>query len=320
MTRTANPTRHRPAAGPRRRLPRLLSFSIYLRQRALAGALGSLPAIDERPRPLRRRPGASRRCAPAPPRRRLLAVALALAGLLLLAGAPPAPAQIPVTDAAHIALNAAWHYLHYLQFAFQIYQHYVQISNQLRQIENQLLALRKLDHPSWRDIQGLLADLDALVRSGVAIGYALPDAGSQLANTFPGWLPWQDPGLAARQSARALDTMRAGLAAISRQAQSLAPGEQTLAGIRQQMTVTQGHQQALEQLATLGSFTAQEQLLARQSLAVSANLQAVAGAYWIDREAQGRAAVEVVLAETSLAAYQSTSRGWTFQPPPLLLR
>src|SRR5207302_1778716 len=109
-----------------------------------------------------------------------------------------------------------------------------------------------------------------------------------------------------------LDTMRAGLAAISRQSQSLAPGEQTLAAIRRQMARTDGHQQALEHLATLASFTAQEQLLTRQSLAVGANLQAVGQAYWIDRAAQARATFRVLAAETALAAYQSTSPGWIF--------
>jgi P-type conjugative transfer protein TrbJ len=265
----------------------------------------------------RRRPPASHHAAAH--RRAPATLVLALAALLLVLAAPPAGAQIPVTDTAHIALNAAWHYVHYLQFAFQIYQHYSQIANQLRQIENQLLALKKLSNPSWRDLQYLLSDLDFLVRSGMSIGYALPDAGGQLASTFPGWTPWQDPGLAQRQSARALDTLRAGLAAISRQAQTFTPGEAQLAGIRQQMTGTRGHQEALEQLATLQSFAAQEQLLSRQSLAVGANLQAVSAAYWIDREAQGRAAVEVVLAETALAGHQSTSPGWTFQPPPQLL-
>jgi P-type conjugative transfer protein TrbJ len=231
---------------------------------------------------------------------------------VLLPAAPPAAAQIPVTDAAHIAVNSYWHYVHYLQAAWQIYQHYVQIANQVRQIEAQLRALRKLANPNWREIQTLLTDLDLLVRSGQAIGYAFPDAGGQLRQAFPGWTPWQDPALAQLQNERALDTMRAGLAAISRQAQSLAPGEQTLAAIRGQMAATDGHQQALEHLATFASFTAQEQLLARQSLAVAANLQAVGQAYWIDREAQARASFRLVAGETALAAYQSTSPGWTF--------
>jgi P-type conjugative transfer protein TrbJ len=245
-------------------------------------------------------------------------LALALAAFLLLLAAPPAPAQIPVTDVAHIAVNSYWHYLHYVQFAFQIYQQYLQIANQVRQIEAQLRALRKLNDPNWREIQTLLGELDVLVRSGKAIGYALPDAGGQLRQVYPGWTPWQDPAMAPLQSERALDTMRAGLAAISRQSQSLGPGEQALAAIGQQMTRTDGHQQALEQLATLGSFTAQEQLLTRQSLAVNANLQAVGQAYWIDREAQARATFRLLAGETALAAYQSTSPGWTFVPPPTL--
>jgi P-type conjugative transfer protein TrbJ len=310
--RKARPARHASRAGCRRRLPRLPAFSgcRRLRRQSRAPRRGAGRG-RVRARPCRGGEG-GRRHGAAP------ALALVLAGLLLVVSAAPAPAQIPVTDAAHIALNSAWHYLHYLQFAFQIYQHYVQIGNQLRQIEYQLRALQKLEHPNWRDIQSLLYDLDALARSGRAIGYALPDAGGQLRQVYPGWTPWTDPTAAPLQAERALDTMRAGLAAISRQSQSLAPGEQTLAAIRQQMTGTAGHQQALEQLATLGSFTAQEQLLARQSLAVNANLQAVGQAYWIDREAQARATFRVLTAETALAAYQSNSPGWTFVPRPTL--
>jgi P-type conjugative transfer protein TrbJ len=229
------------------------------------------------------------------PRRAARRLAAALPVLLCLAvcllAPPPATAQgVPVIDAAHIALNAYWHYVHYLQFAFQIYQHVTEIANQIQQIDNQLRALQKLAHPNWRDIQALLANLDSLVRSGYSIGYSLANPGSQLHFTFPGWTPWLGPGAAASQSQRSLDTMRAGLDAISLQSQTFAPGEQTLAAIHQQMASTDGHQMALEQLTTLAVFAAQEQLLTRQSLAVNANLQAVANAYWIDREAQARAA------------------------------
>jgi hypothetical protein len=54
------------------------------------------------------------------------------------------------------------------------------------------------------------------------------------------------------------------------------------------MEGTAGHQQALEQLATLAGFQAQEQQLTRQSLAVAANVEAVANGYWLNREAWGR--------------------------------
>jgi hypothetical protein len=46
--------------------------------------------------------------------------------------------------------------------------------------------------------------------------------------------------------------------------------------------------------------SAQEALLIRQSLAVNANLQAVANAYCIDREAQAHAALELVAQETDV--------------------
>ena len=248
-------------------------------------------------------------------RRHPLILTLALAGALaLLAGAPPAAAQIPVTDAAHIAVNAYWHYAHYVQFAFQIYQHAQQIANQVRQIEAQLRALAKLRDPNWRQLQTLLYQLDSLMRSGRALGYPLADAGAQFRQLYPGWAPWTDPAAPQVQAERALDTLRAGLAATSQQSQSFAPGEDLLARVRDQMTRTDGHQQALEQLATLSAFNAQEQLLTRQSLAVANNQAAVAQGYWLNRAAQGDASFSLLMTETSLAAAQNTSPGWTFHP------
>ena len=242
--------------------------------------------------------------------------ALVLATLLLLvaAAAPPAAAQTPVTDAIHIALNAYWHYVHYLQFALQIYQAYQELANQARFIDNQLRALAKLPNPNWRQIQTLLADLDAVMRSGRALGYALPDSGAQFRQVYPGWTPWSDPDAPQLQAERALDTMRAGLAATTQQSQTLAPGEDLLARIRQQMAQTDGHQQALEHLATLAAFSAQEQLLLRQSLAVANNQAAVAHGYWLNRQAQGDASFVLLMTETSLANHQDTSPGWTFRP------
>jgi P-type conjugative transfer protein TrbJ len=243
------------------------------------------------------------------PATRLAAVCLAVVLLVGLwgAGGVPAAAQVPVIDPAHIALNAAWHYLHYLQFALQIYQ-------QVEQIENQVRALAKLRDPNWREIQSLLTELDFLMRSGSSLGYPLPDVGGQYRQLYPGWAPWTDAGVPQRQAERALDTLRAGLAATSQQAQSFAPGEDLLGRIRQQMSSTDGHQQALEQLATLAAFSAQEQLLTRQALAVSNNQMAVAQGYWLNRQAQGEANFTIAMAETALAAERNTSRGWSFRP------
>jgi len=248
-------------------------------------------------------------------RRAAVLVAVLAAAVLRGAGAPPpAAAIIPVTDAAHIAVNASWHHIHYLQFAWQIYQLAQQLIGQAQQLRYQLQALRKLDAPAWRQIAAELAELDALARSGRALGYALPDAGGQFRATFPGWQSWSDPNAYAQQTERALDTMRAGLAAANRQGQELAAGEQLLASIRGQMAGTHGHQEALEQLTTLAAFSAQEQLLARQSLAVSANLQAVARGYWLNREAQARATFTALAAESARAAATDTSPGWSFAP------
>lgn len=245
------------------------------------------------------------------------AAVLVLALILALASQPASP-QIPVTDAAHIAVNTYWHYVHYIQFALQIYQHVQQIANQVRQINAQLRALAKLRDPNWREIQTLLSELDSLMRSGRALGYPLADIGGQFRQVYPGWSPWTDPGAPQVQAERALDTMRAGLVSTSQQAQSFAPGENLLARIRDQMTRTDGHQQALEQLATLSAFSAQEQLLTRQSLAIANNQAAVAQGYWLNRQAQGDASFSLLMTETALGVYQNTSPGWTFTPSWLL--
>jgi P-type conjugative transfer protein TrbJ len=237
-----------------------------------------------------------------------------LAGWLGVAGGRPAAAQIPVIDPAHIALNSYWHYVHYLQFGLQIYQQVQQIANQVEQIKYQLVALSKLQNPNWRQIGTLLQELQGIVNSGKSIGYALADAGGQFRAAFPGWQAWPDSTAYPAQTTRALDTMRASLAAVSWQSQSLAPGEETLAAIREQMETTAGHQQALEMLATLAGFQAQEALLSRQSLAVVANEQAVANGYWIDREAQAEATLEGVLQESALAGAENRSPGWGFVP------
>ncbi|MDP9121975.1 MAG: hypothetical protein M3O15_11535 [Acidobacteriota bacterium] len=245
--------------------------------------------------------------------RKILPV-LVLGLLLGLSGPLPAPAQTPVTDLAHISLNAYWHYFHYLQFALQIYRQFQQLEAQYLEIQNQLQALRKLDHPNWREVASLLSDLDSLIRSGQSLGYTLAGLEGEFRTTFPGWVPWSDSNAYSHQTARALDTMRASLLTIARQSQSLAPGEQTLAAIRGQMGSTVGHEQQLELLTTLSGFDAQEQLLTRQSLAVMANLEAVSSAYWINREAQSQATFTDLVTRSAQSAYLDTSPGWTFTP------
>lgn len=247
-------------------------------------------------------------------RRRAPALVLAVLILLAAGGTPPAAAVIPVTDYAHIALNSYWHYFHYLQFAYQIVQQYQQLLAQARQIELQLQALQKLADPRWRDVSALLGELDGVMRQGTALGYSLADVTAQFRATFPGVQRWADPAAYPLQGQRTLDTLGAALAGASRQGRSLAEGELTLAGIRQQTAATHGTQEALEQLATLSAFSAQEQLLIRQALAAAANSGSVAAAFWINRDAQAEATREQLAAATATTAARGGSPGWTFTP------
>jgi P-type conjugative transfer protein TrbJ len=241
---------------------------------------------------------------------RAAGAAVLLAAALAAGAATPAAAQIPVTD----ALNAYWQALHYVQFAEQIYQQSESLVNQATQIENQLRALKKLAHPNWRDIGGLLAELDSLIRSGRSLAFNYTNISDQFKKTFPGWMRYIVPDGPQAQAERSLATFRAALATLSEHDPSLTGGEATLALIRQQMTTTQGTQQALEHLATISMFSAQEAILTRQALAVTANIHAVGSAYWIDREAQGAATDQDIARATALAAAQSSSPGVTALP------
>jgi P-type conjugative transfer protein TrbJ len=248
------------------------------------------------------------------PEARRLRFVVSLALALALASSP-APAQFPVTDVAHISVNAYWHLAHYVQFAEQILQQYYQILNQIRQIQYQLQALRKLQDPNWRSVAVLLQDLEYLTRLGKSLGYSLANLDGEFRNTFPGWEAWRTPDAPQQQAQRALDTMRAGLLAVRRQSQSFGESEGLLATIRDQMGRVQGHEQQLELLATLSSFHAQEALLTRQQLSVANNLAAVAAAYQIDRQAQADATYNLLVQQTSLAGFRNSSPGFTFQPP-----
>ena len=256
------------------------------------------------------------------PKARAAAVPLVLVLSLALVAPAPAAAQVPVIDAAHIALNAYWHYVHYLQFAFQIYQHFTQIANQIEQIDNQLRALKKLANPNWRDIQLLLANLDSLVRSGTSIGYSLSNAGGQLRQVFPGWTPWSPTTTPANQSERSSMLLRAGLLRHLLQSQSFAPGEQTSppsASRWRRPTATRWPSNSLAYPRRLfRPGAAPHPPVPRRQRQPS---RAVSDAYWIDREVPRPAPPPSRSSPPRPArpTLQSTSAGFTFAPPGLAL-
>jgi P-type conjugative transfer protein TrbJ len=243
-------------------------------------------------------------------------VAAAVLVALLAAGAPaPAAAQWSVIDEAHILLNSYWHYVHYLQFALEIVQHYQQIANQVKQITNQLQALRKLSNPNWREVYDLLANLDWIMRQGQALAYSYQDIDGQFRKAFPGSTPvtsW--PAQRQLQATRTLDTMRTGLDTVAEQFRHDIADQLFLEGMKTQMASIHGHEEALELEITLLEYIAQELGVIKQSLAVGNNLQAVALGQRINRESQGEATVAAAFGQTITSNGADTAAGYSAIP------
>lgn len=245
--------------------------------------------------------------------------ALALSAALLLALLAPAPAladgPVPVIDYAHILVNQYWHYMHYVQFALQIYQHYQMLANQFRQITYQLTALRKLSNPNWREVYDLLANLDWIMRQGQALAYSYKDIDAQFQQVFPGWIEVQNwPLQRQTQAVRTLDTMRTALDTSSEQFRHDIADQLFLERIKAQMDGIHGHQEALEMQSTILMYTAQELGVMKQSLAAGNNVQAVYYGYLINREAQGEATLAAGIDRTLARNSGEPTPGYTGIP------
>jgi P-type conjugative transfer protein TrbJ len=244
-----------------------------------------------------------------------MAALLALtAGLALLA---PAPAQaiIPVTDYAHIAVNQYWHYVHYVQFALRIYQEYQALTNQYRQIVNQLLALKKLANPNWREVYDLLANLDWIMRQGQALAYSYKNIDAQFQQAFPGFAEIQNwPVQRQVQAVRTLDTMRTALDTVSEQFRHDIADQLLLERIKGNMDGIHGHQEALELQSTILMYTAQELGVVKQSLATANNMQAVYYGHQINREAQAEATLAAGLTRTLATNSREPAPGYGALP------
>jgi P-type conjugative transfer protein TrbJ len=243
--------------------------------------------------------------------------ALALSALLLLALLTPAPAlaaygPVPVIDYVHILVNQYWHYLHYLQFALQIYQEYQSLTNQYHQIVYQLQALKKLSNPNWREVYDLLANLDWIMRQGQALAYSYKNIDAQFQQVFPGWTEVQNwPLQRQTQAVRTLDTMRTALDTTSEQFRHDIADQLFLERIKSQMDGINGHQEALELQGTIQMYTAQELGVIKQSLATANNMQAVYYGHQINREAQSEATLVAGLTRTLVTNSQEPTPGYS---------
>jgi len=222
----------------------------------------------------------------------VLATALSL-GAALVPGR--AVAQIPLLgggitfDPTNFARNVL-HYARRLE----------QEAMQTQQLAEQLLAMRKLANPSWRNIAGTVNEMDGLMQQGQALASSLGSIDAAFRATFPGSQAYQNyRSDAATQSARTLATLRGVLDASGRAEQEVPADLAQLETIKGQMGGVQGHEAALELDGTIGMYSAEELTLLREAVSGLTNVQAVSAANQVNAVAQEQATIGAELAAMS---------------------
>lgn len=151
-----------------------------------------------------------------------------------------------------------------------------------------------------RGIDAALAQADALMREGRAIGYSLANVDAVFRATFPGGVvPADYPAERRTQLVRTLETLRGSLNAASATARQLALGTAKLEAMKGQLRGIRSAQQAAELNTTVGLHTAEELTLLRQQMAAIANAQSVFMASQVQRDAQAQAAADALLRRMS---------------------
>jgi P-type conjugative transfer protein TrbJ len=210
---------------------------------------------------------------------------VALAHVLLLAFAvlTPSPAQAQLLLPSGIVFdpsNFARNVLHYAR-------RLEQMDLQRQQLQEQLVALRKLQSPNWRQINSALTQMDALMQQGQSLAYSLRAIDAEFQKTFPGVQVFRDyPAEERTQSIRTLATMRGALNAANRAAQEFPVSVARLEAIKRQLGTVQGHEEALELAGTIDMYSAEELTMLRQAVSGLTNVQAVYYADQVNGEAQ----------------------------------
>jgi len=218
---------------------------------------------------------------------------------LTLIAAPSAHAQFGfggiVLDPSNLARNVL-HYARRLE----------QIAMQKQQLQQQLVAMRKLPNPPWRDIRQTMAQIDGLMADGRAIGYRLQNLNQQFQATFPVDRVFRDwPTERRAQAERTVATMGAVLAGARAQAQAFNDGLGRLTDMKGRVATVQGQEGALELQNTATVFTAEELMMLRQALMAQSSMQAVYYANRVNTEAQQAATIDERLTALSVPARRS---------------
>jgi P-type conjugative transfer protein TrbJ len=177
--------------------------------------------------------------------------------------------QFAVFDATNYAENVA----HLAKAAEQI-----QLAES--QISNQLVALRKLQNPDWREINGVVAAGAAGQSPSTTIDHSF-------SSVFPGPVATRDYPADDRARSRATLAAMAGVLDAARASSStVAPGAAQLDRFKPQVASSQGHEESLELANTVHIYSAQELTLLRQAVAAQTSAQAVYYAHQVNAAAE----------------------------------
>ncbi len=239
-------------------------------------------------------------------------------GLLFLLGIPrPGAAQIPVTDVAHIATSVWAEVARYAQAAEDFISQAEQIYNQYEQIRYQLRALSKLDFHNWRDLSPALTRLRALIDGTDAMLYNVERLEERFYETFPVGERYINYSEESRRALhRTMETFRVSLQSLHELTASEDLDLVTLREIEAEIEGAEGHEQVLEGIGTLLSWSAKQSLLAERINASQANADMVARAYEVNEAARSRESYAAFLEGTVVDAsgYDPNARSFRALP------
>ena len=224
---------------------------------------------------------------------RLLVALLAAAGFVLAPAVAQAQFSLFGSGIVFDPSNFARNVLHYSR-------RIEQMNLQRQQLQQQIIAMRKLRNPNWRQINAALSQVDALTQQGQALAYSLRAIDAEFQRTFPGVQAFRDyPAEQRTQAIRTLATMRGALNAANRAAQEFPTSIARLEAMKRQFGTVQGHQEAIELTGTIGMYSAEELTMLRQAVSSLTNVQAVYYANQVNAEAQRQATFRTRLAAMS---------------------
>ena len=241
------------------------------------------------------------------PRRALRA--LLLTGLLLLIPAslrpPETQAAIPVIDGANLTQNirTAIAQIRAIEQRIEI------LTTQIDQYRWMLAQIERLEHPSFREIARLLAQIERVVSDTEGLVYTLPDTSERFLETFPGFQAAEDLREDELDRAEAtLETLRATLAATQRMGESFQPSQADLAEMKLQALSARGHLQVFQAQAVLAAYLGDEVSKLLQQQAVETNAQVLYYAHRLSTELSASESLRQALldAHRGVGPYEAT--------------